>query len=688
MFGIIHGMNLACIVLALICDIAAVKNADNALYRAGERFAVTGHVIATNPQSQNITFWERPDALVVHVTNGISSLRADTRYRLDGHLKLWKGWKRQIVAESLVPLQAGSFPEPIDSSPSRIAENGPDRYGLVRIAGTITKVAEDEADSKYCWLTLKSDEGSIAAFCRREDHPIGSLTPLIGARVRLVGVSRESVTWRQHLPRALMLANHNPIEVLVRAETDPEKLPTFVPSQAAGRQRIDGVVMVRTRPGFLLRYWKSARQNYYSVALVCPSAGQAMPDVGERVTVAGFASFDAYHLKFDEALVKKIDGSDGDGRSLSQITPPEPSVSTISIPHLFSDDSGNRKIAARMHGELVRVRGSVCDLPPDYAGARRIVIEDGGFRAEIDTSALSGELPEWICNGTVVDATGVMTVDYEPCVSAYALPRFQRFTLLPRSADDIRLVRRAPWWTPRRLLAVILALLGVIVWISLWNRALRRLSAKRGEELYRERIAHAAAELKIEERTRLAVEIHDSISQTLTGIALQFDNGADEKVVRQMLASCRHELKCCLWDLRSRTFEEKDMTEAVRRAIGPSAGSARIDVRFNVPRSDLSETTTHAILRIVRELVVNAVRHGKATEVKVAGECHEGTISFSVRDNGTGFDPAKVAGPSTGHFGLQGVRERLNGFGGKMVIESKPGHGTKITSVLSAFHHG
>ena len=173
------------------------------------------------------------------------------------------------------------------------------------------------------------------------------------------------------------------------------------------------------------------------------------------------------------------------------------------------------------------------------------------------------------------------------------------------------------------------------MWISLWNRALKHLSVKRGEELYRERIAHKAAELKVEERTRLAVEIHDSISQTLTGIALQFDNGANEAVVRQMLASCRHELKSCLWDLRSRTFEEKDRTEAIRRAIGPNAGGAKVDVRFNVPRDELSETTTHAILRIVRELVVNAVRHGKATEVKVAGECHNGTISFSVKDNGS-----------------------------------------------------
>ena len=206
---------------------------------------------------------------------------------------------------------------------------------------------------------------------------------------------------------------------------------------------------------------------------------------------------------------------------------------------------------------------------------------------------------------------------------------------------------------------------------------------RRGQELLKERIELVESELRVEERTRLAVEIHDSISQTLTGIALQFENGADEAVVRQMLASCRRELKCCLWDLRSRTFEEKDMTEAIKRAIGPNAGSAKIDVRFNVPRSELSETTTHAILRIVRELVVNAIRHGKATEIKIAGEAHDGAISFSVKDNGTGFDPASVAGPSTGHFGLQGVRERLNDLRGEMTVSSSPGSGTHVVVKIS-----
>ena len=87
----------------------------------------------------------------------------------------------------------------------------------------------------------------------------------------------------------------------------------------------------------------------------------------------------------------------------------------------------------------------------------------------------------------------------------------------------------------------------------------------------------------------------------------------------------------------------------------------------------------HTILSIVRELVVNAIRHGKATHVWIAGEHHNGRITFSVRDNGCGFNAALAPGPQDGHFGLQGVRERVNEAGGSMDIASSPGDGTKVT---------
>ena len=124
------------------------------------------------------------------------------------------------------------------------------------------------------------------------------------------------------------------------------------------------------------------------------------------------------------------------------------------------------------------------------------------------------------------------------------------------------------------------------------------------------------------------------------------------------------------------------MTEAVEHTIAPHLGGIKANVRFNVSRSRISESATHAVLRIIRELVSNAIRHGGAKQIWIAGECDGGRMSFSVKDDGCGFDPGSVPGPEQGHFGLLGVKERINTFGGTLEIRSKPGHGTKVTVSL------
>ena len=88
----------------------------------------------------------------------------------------------------------------------------------------------------------------------------------------------------------------------------------------------------------------------------------------------------------------------------------------------------------------------------------------------------------------------------------------------------------------------------------------------------------------------------------------------------------------------------------------------------------------HAILSIVRELAANAVNHGHARHIRVVGKVHEETLlRISVADDGSGFDPAHAADSADGHFGLDGIRERLRRFDGEMNIESSPGNGTTVS---------
>ena len=134
-----------------------------------------------------------------------------------------------------------------------------------------------------------------------------------------------------------------------------------------------------------------------------------------------------------------------------------------------------------------------------------------------------------------------------------------------------------------------------------------------------------------------------------------------------------------MWDLRNQTLEDERMDDAIRRTLAPHLGGASLAVRFDVPRERLSDNTALAILRIIRELTVNAVRHGHAKSIHVAGCVEDGRLMFSVRDDGCGFDPGSRPGIEEGHFGLQGISERIEGFNGGISISSAPGHGAKIT---------
>ena len=153
-------------------------------------------------------------------------------------------------------------------------------------------------------------------------------------------------------------------------------------------------------------------------------------------------------------------------------------------------------------------------------------------------------------------------------------------------------------------------------------------------------------------------------------------------IATKTLKSCRDELRNCIWDLRNDALEQADMNDAIKRTLNPHVNGVNLAVRFNVPRERLSDNTAHALLRIIRELVQNAVRHSNAANIRIAGKLDDEQLLFSVSDDGCGFDPNNVQGVHQGHFGLQGIRERIDLLGGEMTISSTIGHGTKVSISL------
>ena len=409
------------------------------------------------------------------------------------------------------------------------------------------------------------------------------------------------------------------------------------------------------------------------------------PAHGLRVSVIGFPETDTFMLSLDNAV-----WSPADGEALPEREPIESGIDALS-----KNPYGTPHVNIRANGRTVRFKGIV-RYRMDAAQQRMLFVESEGHLVTVDLSACQPPLDD-IEIGSEVSVAGTYVVDAERMDSGDSVPKAHGFFIVPRRSTDIAVLSRPPWWTPGRLLAVICLLVMLAAAIAFWNVSLARRAERRGRELADERMVRMESELKAAERTHLAVELHDALSQTLSGVSLAVGAAADDLAAGELgnlgryisfasnaIDGCRTELKNCLWDLRNAALDESDMNEALRMTLQQNIADGRIAVRFAVPRSRLTDTSAHDILRTVRELVANAIRHGHAGKVAVAGCMDDGKVVFSVSDDGCGFNPEECPGVAQGHFGLQGIRERLRRCNGEMRIESAPGKGTKITIRMEA----
>ena len=551
---------------------------------------------------------------------------------------------------------------------TRLSRNG---IHPCRLRGVVISVVRDDVDMKWNWIVLESEDGRVHAATPENEHAYLALRQLVDAEVELDGLAVSAPRWRSFMGPYLELYGDREITVVRPPPGDAFSVREISGSPCLHRQRAEGVVV---GSGARTLFLDTERHGLLPIHM---SPDTEPPACGTHATVAGFAAYGFNGLQLNESLI----------RIRPRPAAPLPTPKSIEINDLFADPSGTEISNSEFFGKTVRLRGTVRNVITDRAGCTLLRLERNGAAVLVDPTAFGPDAD--VRADFTIGVTGICYAEFDNS-PIHPFPRFSGFIIYPRTPADLTVIDRPSWWTPARLLTVIVVLVIALVAFIIWNRSLRTLSERRGRELFRARFAHARSDLKVEERTRLAVELHDALSQTLTGVAMQIEtvgslsDALPDPVKRilgtaaQMLASCRGELQACIWDLRSRTFDEKDMTEAVTRTVDTHIGSARLAVRFNVPRSLLSETTTHAILRIVRELAVNAVRHGKATDIRIAGNLEDDVIRFSVTDNGRGFSPDAAPGPRDGHFGLQGIRERLNGFAGSLEIESQPGKGTRV----------
>ena len=207
--------------------------------------------------------------------------------------------------------------------------------------------------------------------------------------------------------------------------------------------------------------------------------------------------------------------------------------------------------------------------------------------------------------------------------------------------------------------------------------------------------------LALAERARLSREIHDTLLQSLVGVALQFDGianalGPSSVSAREQLTRIRRQVEAyirearqSIWDLRSPILETHDLAAALRAFAKESIGDKPVRFTSLVSGTDSVRPpkVDNQLLRIGQEAITNAVRHAQARRIHLELTFGPEMVVLRVEDDGRGIDGIRSRADDAGHYGLTTMRERAEELGGTFTITSSPGRGTVIEAAIPRSGH-
>lgn len=213
-----------------------------------------------------------------------------------------------------------------------------------------------------------------------------------------------------------------------------------------------------------------------------------------------------------------------------------------------------------------------------------------------------------------------------------------------------------------------------------------------GTAMASDRLRRQAEQARLlEERQRLARDLHDAVSQSLYSLAL-FANaaratgeaGQEERVhqylerIEQTAHQALKEMRLLIYELRPAALAQGGLRDALERRLEAVERRARIAFSFSAERftAPVPSAVEDALYRIAQEALNNVLRHAQATAVAVGLATGDGWVELTVADNGVGFDPQ--AASESGGMGLSNIRQRVEELGGLLDITSQPGQGAQV----------
>jgi signal transduction histidine kinase len=259
-----------------------------------------------------------------------------------------------------------------------------------------------------------------------------------------------------------------------------------------------------------------------------------------------------------------------------------------------------------------------------------------------------------------------------------------------RSAADVTILSEPSWWSSEKLSIMLGIVAGAGLLVLIWAAILQRQVARQVRIIE----VKAQREAMIEERQRIAREFHDTLEQELAGLSLRLDAAvprvSDEKAkglldqLRKLLFRLQTETRDFVWDLRDESQHSEPLETSLSILIDHLQTTTSMPLAYSTMEGMpiVPALAQHHLLRIAREAINNAIKYSSASRIRILLFHGNGTVHLKVEDDGLGFDVGGKPGPS-GHFGLQGMKERVRKLGADLDIRSNPGEGTTIEVVLA-----
>ena len=566
-----------------------------------------------------------------------------------------------VIVDEIIKKGRKNPPRPLNFRPDFVQTGVADNR-WVEIEGLLVDVKFDEnrRDGEGLLVTGQSDL-VIRFRNEKRDFNVDGLEKAVGSWVKLTGSGAPLFNdQRQRIGSDIVCSNQQFVEVI-----DQSKAADTVPLDEIGRwdsrQTRQGLVKTEGTVTLVEGSRSVIVQSGEHGARVRLLTSQDLR-VGDAISLLGLAETNGFFVGLRYAKPSPLD------------------VENAVAPVAVIDDAP----LSRDHAfQLVSITGRLIEK-----GRRLLNLQIEN--ALVPVSLPSGMTPESLPReGSELRLEGVKTVDADETGLVRSV------TIALRDKNDIAVLAVPSWWTPTKYLVAILILLTAIFLFLFWSLSLKRRVTKQTDLIETQLVSNAA----LEERNRIARELHDTLSQGFSGVGYQLASVANHleadpdkarnklETARQMVEHSLIEARESLTGLRvpsaadSLRFPETTIAVAQDRCDEAELNFF-VHHTLDLDQSKFASETAYACHRILLEAVMNAIRHSGGDSVGFAsGETEEEYI-FCISDNGHGFDPEVTP---IGHFGLQGMQERAKQIDAGLTVETSS-EGTRLLLTLLRNH--